>query len=276
MEWMLKFTFGLAICGVFLALPCFGVEGNNRPDYVAIDSTDPSCTVFFALKSSQIKTSLEDFKIKIKMNVVTLEELKEKSGIFMKSRVLRNDYPNQDAIGGLLKLIQAGFATEGLGLTWNGGIALTFNDFQFARKSYEKFRKDKFWKGPNPRMDPVNPAHHLKLLDPNYLKTLHMLDMFLQRFEKHFISFNLCFIKFTTMTINDFAKLDFLKKMILIECQATLIDTYPDNSSIIKAYALNDFFVEVNVNTKSRFITDIIPYKRGFQFSNSVRHSMSA
>lgn len=67
------------------------------------------------------------------------------------------------------------------------------------------------------------------------------------------------------MTINEFAKLNFIEKMALIEQKAVLIDSYPINEQHIKTYYLNDFFLEVIAGIESQYITDIIPYKRGFK-----------
>lgn len=79
------------------------------------------------------------------------------------------------------------------------------------------------------------------------------------------------------MTIDQFAKLDFLRKMLLIEHEGILLDTYIDKNDIIKIYFLHEFFIEVNVNVDSRFITDIIPFKRGFKLTNDcVSHCLSA
>lgn len=67
------------------------------------------------------------------------------------------------------------------------------------------------------------------------------------------------------MTINEFIKLNFLKKMILIENKALLIDIYTENHKKISTYYIFDFFVEVIVDEKSQYIIDVIPYKRGFK-----------
>lgn len=67
------------------------------------------------------------------------------------------------------------------------------------------------------------------------------------------------------MNINDFIKLNFLKKMILIENKAILMEIYSENQQKISTYYIFDFFVEVIVSEKSQYITDIIPYKRGFK-----------
>lgn len=150
----------------------FAADTNYRPDYVAINTSEQAFTVYYGFQKSQLKTSLEDFKLKTQMRVLSIEELEKSSDTLVKNRIVRNDYPEHDAVGGILKLIKAGFSGDGLGLTWNGGIALTYNDFQHAKKSYEKYRKENTWKKLDPQLDPVNPAHHLRLLDPSYVKQL--------------------------------------------------------------------------------------------------------
>lgn len=165
----------LMVCSVLFSL--YGSSGlaentDYRPDYVAIDIREQAFTVYYGFQKSQLKTSLEEFKMKTQMSVLSLEEFEKTSDALVKNRILKNDYPDQGAVGGLVKLIKAGFAGNGLGLTWNGGIALTSNDFQHAKKSYDQYKKNNSWKKLDPKLDPVNPAHHLRLLDPNYLKQL--------------------------------------------------------------------------------------------------------
>lgn len=68
------------------------------------------------------------------------------------------------------------------------------------------------------------------------------------------------------MTIYEFAKLNQVTQESILNKEAILLDNYLDNHSIIKAYHLQDFFVEVTMD-QNKTITDIIPFKRGF--SNS-------
>lgn len=165
----------LIFCGALLTLYTpsgWAADANHRPDYVLINTSEPSFTVYYGIQKSQLKVPLQELKLESGTKIVSMEELERDSNMLMKNRIVKNDYPEQDAIGGLLKLIKAGFSGDGLGLTWNGGIALTYNDFQHAKKSFEKYKKENSWEKLDPRLDPVNPANHLRLLDPAYLKKM--------------------------------------------------------------------------------------------------------
>lgn len=77
------------------------------------------------------------------------------------------------------------------------------------------------------------------------------------------------------MTIYEFAKLNPLTQESILNKEAVLIDNYLDNHSIIKAYHLQDFFVEVTMD-QNKTITDIIPFKRGFSSTSNSSQLQAA
>jgi hypothetical protein len=66
------------------------------------------------------------------------------------------------------------------------------------------------------------------------------------------------------MTIQDFARKNFIEQVALIKNEATLIDNYLDAGNIVMVYALNGFFIEATINPITESIIEIIPFKRGF------------
>jgi len=153
-------------------------EENLRIEFVAIDQNQEAYTVYTGMPKASLPSFIEKLEktktpgfSRDKVKIVTLQELKNNRDILVNRRILRKDYPESDVALGIIELINLE-AKVPWGLTWNGGIALTYNDYRFAEKSYEKFKSDPSYAKPPPQADPVNPKHHLKLLDPNYRKQL--------------------------------------------------------------------------------------------------------
>lgn len=72
-----------------------------------------------------------------------------------------NDYPHTQALMGLLTLIKK-YPGRPFAITWNGGVATTFWDYQHAAETLEEFRKNpKAYKAMAPDADPVHPNNKL-------------------------------------------------------------------------------------------------------------------
>jgi hypothetical protein len=78
-------------------------------------------------------------------------------------RIVRNDYPGGRTEEGIVALIKKYPGTP-FGVTWNGGIAFTRNDYQVAKKTFEAFNTSAGFTKPEPEKDPVAPINHLKPL----------------------------------------------------------------------------------------------------------------
>lgn len=165
----------MLVLGVIFPAATDAASQTRALDTVAIDTHEAAYTVYYLFPHESQAQFLEKIRksglTPDKITIVSLTELAARADELIRKKVIQKDYPQFDPGDGFLKLIQAGFATAGLGLTWNGGIAVTYNDFQFAKKSYQKFKTGN-WKLPAPAADPVYPAHHLQLLDSDYLKKL--------------------------------------------------------------------------------------------------------
>ena len=90
-------------------------------------------------------------------------------GIDLESEIILDEYENPKVGEGIVELIQV-FPLTPFGLSWNGGIALTFNDYQFAENIYQQYQDDPDnYLQTNERdlnRDPINPQNHLgPLLD---------------------------------------------------------------------------------------------------------------
>jgi hypothetical protein len=136
---------------------------------VLIDRKEPAYTVYVGIPGDDlpedVEKELEEYKRLAKeegMNMVGLDQFKEDSNNYIKARILKNDYPGSGVEKGIVKLIEK-IPGVPFGLTWNGGIAFTYNDYQYAKRRYQQYIANPTGYEPerDPRADPVNPKGHL-------------------------------------------------------------------------------------------------------------------
>jgi len=78
--------------------------------------------------------------------------------------VKRNDYPNTQALMGVLTLIKK-YPGRPFAITWNGGVATSFWDYQHAAETLVKFAGNPTgYKPLLPKEDPVHPDNQLPAL----------------------------------------------------------------------------------------------------------------
>lgn len=90
------------------------------------------------------------------------EDFKRDPPKHVRPYIRRNDYPEVDVVRGLALLLERYDGTP-FGLTWNGGLALTSNDYRHASRTYATYLKDpnSFARAIDSRVDSVHPANHL-------------------------------------------------------------------------------------------------------------------
>lgn len=96
--------------------------------------------------------------------MLTWEQFLESVNEYARSVILRNDYPSVSVVDGVVCLVASKKGSGApWGLTWNGGIALTFNDYQHVRRTYKSYKANPAGYRPirDPKRDPVNPGGHL-------------------------------------------------------------------------------------------------------------------
>jgi len=138
------------------------------PHLVIVDKSERAYTVFRAVPRDLPDAELERLRSKVaqqkSMELVPWDEFLEKKKEFLKSRILKDEYPGSKATEGIVELLRQ---SPGIpwGLTWNGGIALTRLDYQHAKETYERYKDDleeyERTRNRDPRRDPVNPKGHL-------------------------------------------------------------------------------------------------------------------
>ena len=92
------------------------------------------------------------------------EQFLESINEYALSVILVNDYPDIRIVDGIVCLVASRRGTGApWGLTWNGGIALTRNDYNHAKRTYESYRASPAAYKPtqDPGSDPVHPGGKL-------------------------------------------------------------------------------------------------------------------
>lgn len=150
--------------------PTSSHDRQSASQYVVIDRSEPAYIVFTGIPKSLDETKLDEIKQQVSsdetLTMLPWQEFLLHLNEYARSVMLRNDYADIKVVDGIVCLVASKQGTGApWGLTWNGGIALTFNDYQHASRSYETYRKDpSAYKAiTDPRRDPVHPSGHLSV-----------------------------------------------------------------------------------------------------------------
>jgi len=132
----------------------------DGPDHVVIDRTKPAYSVFAGISDERLEEIRPQLAESESIEILSWEEFEKDSAKHVKKSVVRNEYPSVNITAGIVVAMQR---LEGapIGVTWNGGIAFTYQDYQFAKKLHEKFQVDEAQyertRSLDPREDPLNP-----------------------------------------------------------------------------------------------------------------------
>jgi hypothetical protein len=140
----------------------------SASQFVVIDRSEPAFIVFTGIPKTLGEKKLDEIKMKVSgketLKMLSWQEFLARVDEYARSVVLRNDYPNIRVVDGIVCLVASQQGTGApWGLTWNGGIALTFNDYQHAGRSYQSYKENPadYEAVRDPRADPVHPRGHL-------------------------------------------------------------------------------------------------------------------
>jgi len=149
-----------------LLIPSLGPDFESGASFVLVDQRDPLFIVFTGIGKDTDERKLEEIRSKIsnqeKMTMLTWEQFTASVDRYAQSTIVRNDYPNYRVVDGLACLVGRRLG-EPWGLTWNGGIALTFNDYEHVRRRYESYKANPGAYRPmsDLKADPANPGGFL-------------------------------------------------------------------------------------------------------------------
>lgn len=155
-------------CGGKPGTSSFKEKSRSASQYVVVDQSEPAFVVFTGIPKTIDKAQFERIKAQVAgretLTMLTWEQFVSSVNGYAQSVMLRDDYPDVNVVDGIVCLVASENGTGApWGLSWNGGIALTFMDYQHVRRTYESYKADPDSYKPvrDARSDPVNPAGHL-------------------------------------------------------------------------------------------------------------------
>lgn len=128
---------------------------------VLIDRSEPSYTVYMHVPAEFVAEVRSQSAGQPGLELVPWAGFAERSAELVAARIVHDAYPGARAVEGVVALLERYPGTP-IGLTWNGGIAITRNDYQFAKRSYTNhLARPGEYAPPPPQADPVRPGAHL-------------------------------------------------------------------------------------------------------------------
>jgi len=161
---------------IFGALILFGCAGTTpgRPiadegslGHILIDKMHPAYTVVTgvpiaatSLQMSKCRQAASDKDVELLEWKAFMPEAEKR----LRACIVKDEYSMKSRLGDFLYAVQ-NYPGTPFGLTWNGGMAFTYRDYQHAKGMYEIYRSSPgTWRkrgGRDARSDPVNPDGHL-------------------------------------------------------------------------------------------------------------------
>lgn len=157
------FLFSALSAFLFLSGEVHSMDGY----FVAIDNTEKEYTVYVGIPEEHIAKLKSTWEQEGKPEILKFEDFEKDKNKYIGNRIVKNDYEPSQVADGLVGLIIK-FPLAPIGLTWNGGIAITANDYEHARQTYKEYVANpagyEKTRNNDPKNDPNNPMNHMKIL----------------------------------------------------------------------------------------------------------------
>ena len=134
--------------------------------HVIVDHAGPAFMVVMGVPAGDELEGLEQTaELLPEVQLVPWEDFQADLDGLVTSRILKDEYDADTTVDDLVAAIQAEPSTP-IGLTWNGGIAVTETDQQFAIEGHDLWTEDPdAYEAQRPERpgDPIHPDNHLPL-----------------------------------------------------------------------------------------------------------------
>jgi len=134
---------------------------------VFIDARDPAYVVLQGINSDTPQGAwkeMEGYAQLDKVQLMSWPVFRKNARKVLGPYVLLNDYPRSQALMGVLGLV-AKYPGRPFAVTWNGGVAITFFDYQHAAETLAAYVSNpKAHKPLPPADDPVHPGNKVPAL----------------------------------------------------------------------------------------------------------------
>ena len=138
------------------SVACITAASAAEPSHVVIDPSDQHTTTYVGVPKAVPEKEFEALKKSLGQRkgayIVAWQEFKQAPEKHVRLFIRRNDYPDVDIVTGLTQLLERHEGSP-FGLTWNGGLAVTQNDYNYSARTYLVYTE--------PTRDPVHPRNHL-------------------------------------------------------------------------------------------------------------------
>ena len=136
---------------------------NDMPSIVFINKSEQAYIVYMAIPEEKEQEVRSKFAGKKDVFLMKWSEFSLKKDKHLSANILKNEYQDSRVVEGMFQLLERAPGVP-FGLTWNGGVAYTYNDYQHAKKTYKKYTTDpddyERTRVRDPRADPVKPEWH--------------------------------------------------------------------------------------------------------------------
>lgn len=157
----------VVILTALIVVPCLPLEAVAAADFVIIYKKQAAYTVFVGISQAKLDAVKAKLANEPDTSLLTWEVFSHHTDKYVKAQIVRDEYPDSRTVSGIVELIRK-FPDTPIGLTWNGGIAITHNDYRYAINTYKQYQSDPTaylrLRKQDPRVDPVNPKGHLRPL----------------------------------------------------------------------------------------------------------------
>ena len=140
------------------------------PVEVFIDARDPAFVVVQGVAADAPELARREMAGYATLENVALlpwTEFRDGAGEVLGPHIVRDDYPGASLVLSVVALVRT-YPGRPFAVTWNGGLAVSFMDYQHAVSRYQLYRQSveayEQTRPEDPRFDPLNPANHLAQL----------------------------------------------------------------------------------------------------------------
>lgn len=151
---------------VALARPAWAVD----PVQVFIDGRDPAFLVVQGVAADTndlARREMAGYATLEGVSLVPWDAFRQNAQALVGPHVVKDEYPGSSMILSLIALVKA-YPGKPFAITWNGGLAVSFQDYQHAVTTFEAYGEDpeayESSRADDPGADPLNPENHLTAL----------------------------------------------------------------------------------------------------------------
>ncbi len=142
--------------------------------FIIMDKSQPAYRVFTSVSKNSSNKQIAELEEFVNDNEFILkletEDFYNNIEDHTFAGIVENQYQSEIISGNLQDFLEKNFNTP-IGITWNGGISFTFNDYQEAEQKYQDYldNPQEYLAKPLPslKMDPHHPLNHFPPLTEN-------------------------------------------------------------------------------------------------------------